>query len=370
MNRKKIRVACVAGGLTTGGVESVIYNYVSHMVRENYEWFYISYDTPDIEVQQKFEKLGFQVYSVTKKKDHFFKSCKEVLHILKENKIEIVHSHMTLMCFVTNILGRMAGARSCISHSHLAQHPAGIKRMVYFLFKCLSKWTATDYFACGYEAGCYLFGKKMMEQKRVTILNNALDYERFCLQPQKREKIRAQYGLENLHILGHIGRFTEQKNHEFLLKIFAAYHKKDADSRLVLIGNGPLMEQTEKLAKELGIYEKILFVGVTQAVAEWYMALDVFVFPSLYEGLSVAALEAQISGLPVISSDTVAAETALSEEMQFLSLHAEPDEWAERIQSVLGRRFSDGIQQRLQARSLDIFEEAKKLDLYYQNVVK
>lgn len=367
---KKIRVAFVAGGLTAGGVESVIYNYVSHMEQENYEWFYISYDTPDSEVQEKFENLGFRVYSVTKKKENFFKSCKEVLHILKENKIDIVHSNMTLMCFVTNILGRMAGAKSYISHSHLAQYPTGIKKIVYFFFKCLSKWTATDYFACGHEAGTYLFGKKMMADGKVTILNNALDYERFCFQPEKREKIRKEYGLENRHVLGHIGRFTEQKNHEFLLKIFAAYSKRDPESRLVLLGNGPLMEKTEEDARKLGIYDKILFVGVTQAVDEWYMAMDVFVFPSLYEGLSVAALEAQISGLYIVSSDTVAGETALSEAMQFLSLNDTPEVWADKIQEVMGKRFSDNIQKRLRERNLDIFEEVTKLDLYYRNAVK
>lgn len=367
---KKIKVAFVAGGLTTGGVESVIYNYVSHIESRNYEWFYISYDIPDRNVRKRFEELGFHIYVVTKKKENIFKSCREVYEILKKNKIQIVHSHMTLMCFITNILGKMAGAEVLISHSHLALHQRGVKRIIYAIFKCLSKWTATDYFACGYEAGCYLYGKRMMESGRVIILNNALDYDRFRFCSEVRERVRTDWGLQDKYVIGHVGRFSEQKNHYFLLRIFAKYKKVNENSHLVLVGDGPLMVQMKEEAKQLGITDAVLFVGPTDKTEECYMAMDLFLFPSLYEGLSVAALEAQIAGLPVLASDTVARETALTGNMHFLSLDSPSKEWVQEIDRLCGKRVEKGIRKRLQAKELDISREAQKLDSYYQAMVR
>ena len=149
----KKRIAHIAGGLTTGGVEAVIYNYFSKIDRKDYELYYITYDTPDPAVKKKFEDIGFHVYEVTKKKENLKKSCKEVYTILKENHINIVHSHMTLMSFVTSFLGKLCGIKVRIAHSHLALYPTGIKKPVYAFFKFCTRVTSTDYMACGKKAG-------------------------------------------------------------------------------------------------------------------------------------------------------------------------------------------------------------------------
>ena len=130
----KIKIAHVAGGLTTGGVEAVVYNYFSHMPSKDYELYYISYDTPNEQVKEKFEALGFHVYEVCKKKDNFLRSCSQVLRILKENDIQIIHSHMTLVCFITSMLARLCGVKVCIAHSHLAPQVTGIKKYMYGIF--------------------------------------------------------------------------------------------------------------------------------------------------------------------------------------------------------------------------------------------
>lgn len=366
MKTERIAVAHVAGGLTTGGVESVIYEYVSHMDRDAYRWIYISYDAPDEAVRRRFEALGFTVYAVTKKKENFWKSCREVYGILRENRVRIVHSHMTLMCFVTNILGRLAGAKTLISHSHLVLYPKGIRRPLYRAFKWLSTATATDLFACSRDAGVYLYGRKRMERGQVRVMNNAVDCERFCYDGAVRERMRREWGFEGKQALGHVGRFTEQKNHRFLLEVFAAYRRVWPESVLVLVGNGPLLEETKRRAAALGLADAVVFAGASETVEEWYMAMDVFVFPSIYEGLGIAALEAQLAGLPALASLEVPKEAALTEQMVFYPLAAGAENWSVRIREMMGKRYAEDLRDILEERGLEIGAEAKKLDRFYR----
>lgn len=366
MTGKKTVVAHVAGGLTTGGVESVIYEYVSHMDPQKYQWIYISYDTPDGEVRARFEALGFQVFAVTKKKEHFLKSCGEVYDILKKNQVQIVHSHMTLMCFVTNILGRMAGAEKVISHSHLVLYPRGLKRLVYEGFKWLSTVTATDWFACSRAAGAYLYGHRRMDRGQVVVMNNAIDYDRFCYRETIRSRMRLAWGLKHRQVIGHVGRFTEQKNHRFLLEIFAEYHRKEPDSFLLLVGDGPLKEEMETRAAAMGLKDAVLFAGACEQVQDWYMAMDVFVFPSIYEGLGIVALEAQLAGLPVLASMEVPREAALTEHMVFLPLEEGAEKWSALIRQMMGKRYTEDLRGILEDRHLEICAEAEKLDQFYR----
>ncbi len=363
---EKITVAHVAGGLTTGGVESVIYQYVSHMPSDRYNWIYVSYDTPDQTVQKRFEQKGFRVYSVTKKKENFFKSCWEVFHIFKENKVQIVHSHMTLMCFVTNILGLAAGAKVRISHSHLVLSPDMGKRILYWFFKKLTTWTATTLFACSTAAGEYLYGKRNMSAGQVIIMNNALDCEAFCFDYDTRERLRETYGLKGKTVLGNVGRFTEQKNQEFLIQTFKKYQETDPESRLILVGDGPLMDAMKQLTINLEIENKVLFVGSTSKANEWYMAMDVFVFPSLYEGLGIAALEAQAAGLPVLMSSEVPKEAVLTDQVISYPLEAGAEEWARQIQICREKGRGADIYHILKEKHLDIKTEALRLDHFYR----
>lgn len=367
---KKIRIAHIAGGLTTGGVESVIYNYFSHMDRKDYDLIYISYDTPDPQMQKRFEKIGFTVYSVTKKKENLWKSCKEVYTIMKKHKINIVHSHMTLMCFITSILGRMAGARVRIAHSHLAQHPSGIKKFIYWTFKIMTRITATDYFACGQEAAQYLYGKSICQKGKVTILNNAVEPELFAYQEKKRKKIRNFYAIEDKLCIGHVGRFTEQKNHHFLIEIFEQIHREYPETVLLSVGSGPLMEEIKNQVKEKKLEDAVIFTGSRNDIDELYQAMDIFVLPSLYEGLAVVLVEAQFAGLTIYTSDKVTKEIGITPNLNYIPLQKSAKEWAEEIMenAVCGRR--NDVYPILKQAGYDIFIESKKLDAFYQKRVE
>ena len=369
----KIKIAHVAGGLTTGGVEAVIYNYFSHMNLDDYELYYISYDTHNEAVQKKFEALGFHVYEVCKKKDNFFKSCKQVLDILKENEIQVIHSHMTLMSFVTSVLAKMTGIKVCIAHSHLAQHITGPKKFVYAMFKCLTKWTSTHYFACGQEAAMYLYGPKVVEQNKVFLMHNAIDTKKFAYDEKVREQMRKELEVEDAFCIGHLGRFTEQKNPLFLIDVFHEVAKRREDARLVLLGEGPLLEEAKEKVTDYQLDEKVKFVGSVTNPEQYYQAMDVFFLPSLYEGLAVSLVEAQCNGVPVVTSDKVTKEICLSSQYKVVPLAAEESVWAEEIcrlaqePDVLARK--NGYRMVEDAGySIDI--EAAQLDKFYKQVVK
>ena len=364
---EKIIVAHVAGGMTTGGVEQVVYDHAAHQREGRYRWIYISYNEPDSQVREKFESLGFQVYQVPRKKEHFLKSCLEVYRIFKEQKVRIVHSHMTVMCFITNILAWAAGIKMRISHSHLVLYPSGIKRPLYGIFKWLDRVTATHWVACSQAAGEYLFGKNAVKNHRVWVMGNGLDYSRWKYSPVLRKQMRTAYGLEDMTVLGHVGRFTEQKNHAFLLEVFRKYNDRIPRSRLVMAGDGPLMDQIKEKALSMGILDAVLFVGSVPDPSPWYMAMDLFVFPSVYEGLGIVALEAQATGLPVLASEEVPKEAALTEEMRFLALEEGAQRWADMLMKMKAGHRETDLGKILKERNLDIGTLAEKLDRFYQN---
>lgn len=370
---EKIRIAHVAGGLTTGGVEAVIYNYFSHMNTEQYELVYISYDTPDPAVQSRFEALGFTVYSVTKKRDNFLKSCMEVFSILKKHRIQIVHSHMNLMCFVTNILGLLTGAKVRISHSHLAQQHGGWKKQAAGFCKWLDRISATEYFACSQDAGIYLFGQKAWDAGSVHILNNAIETGAFRYDPVRAARYRQELGLEDAVVIGNVGRFTEQKNQDFSLDIFREFRTLCPGSKLVLAGSGPDLERIRARTEEMGLQDAVLFPGSVTEPQKWYQIMDAFLFPSRYEGLGIVAVEAQAASLPVLASDVVPEAIVVSDWVEFLPLDASARCWAEALQRLIGRQdtrnHTAALTDALRRHHYDIETEVGMLDRFYKHAL-
>ncbi len=367
----KKRIAHIAGGLTTGGVEAVIYNYFSKIDRKDYELYYITYDTPDPAVKKKFEDIGFHVYEVTKKKENLKKSCKEVYTILKENHINIVHSHMTLMSFVTSFLGKFCGIKVRIAHSHLALYPTGIKKPVYAFFKFCTRVTSTDYMACGKKAGEYLYGKANMKNGRVRIMNNAIDTEKYAYNEEIRNKKREELQIGDRFCIGHVGRFAEQKNHAYLIDIFYEVHKKKEDAVLLLVGDGPLQEDVKARVHQYGLDDAVIFAGSRDDVGELYQAMDLFVLPSLFEGLALVLVETQCAGLRILVSDAVTDEIKMTDRMEYLPLH-DKKVWVNKILSMTEEIKEENLALRSRGREevaksgYDIMTEAKKLDRFYE----
>ncbi len=367
---KKI-IAHVAGGLTTGGVEAVLYNYFSNMNLEEYELHYIAYDTPNPVEQEKFEKLGFKVHVVTKKKDNLIKSFREAYSVIKENHINIIHSHMTLMCFVTSFLGMLCGVKVRIAHSHLAQHPTGIKKVIYAFFKLFTRITSTHYYACGEEAGKYLFGKRNMKKGKVRIINNAIDTDKNSYSEEIRKKKREQLQLGEKTCIGNVGRFTEQKNQSFLIDVFREVHKQNENTILVLVGEGPLLDDVKKKVKEYDLLGAVLFLGARSDVNELYQAMDVFALPSLYEGLALVLVEAQCADLPILTSDTVTKEIEITNNMKYLPLN-DTQVWTKELLELCANttKTRKDVSEVVREFGYDIKKESEELDLLYNEQLK
>ncbi len=360
----KITVAHVAAGLDRGGVEMVVYRYLSHMDPDSYRWIYITYKPSEEGMRRMFEEKGIHVFQVTRRKDNLLKSCFEVWKILKENQVQILHSHLTQTCFLSNLVGIAAGVKVRITHAHMVLYPKGLEKPLLLVFRKLSIWTATAKFACSKEAANDFYGKK--GAKTAVIMNNALDLNRFHFDADVRTQMRKTWGLEGVTLLGHVGRFSKAKNQEFLLNVFAEYHRQEKDSRLVLVGGGPLLDEVKAKAAELKVEDCVLFIPPTEEVNRWYMAMDVFVFPSQFEGFGLTALEAQLAGLPVVASSRVPKEVAFSDKVRFVSLEEGIQVWTDQIRAAAADGRGEDIRDKLTAANLDIGTEAKKLDHFYR----
>lgn len=242
---------------------------------------------------------------------------------------DIIHLHSVNIGFMCYPSAKKYGVKNLISHSHATVYSDkplnAIRNKI--LCKNLLK-QANIYMACSKAAGEFLYGKQNMD--KVVVLNNAIECEKFRFSNEVRCEYRKKLGLEQKFVIGNVGRFCEQKNQLFLIDIFVECLKLNPNSELILVGDGPMKEQVKNKVKELKISDKVQFLGTRNDIEKILSAIDVFVLPSLFEGLPVIGIEAQASGLPMIVSDTVTNELNLGN-INFISLDTQPEEWAKKI---------------------------------------
>lgn len=209
-----------------------------------------------------------------------------------------------------------------IAHSHSTSNPKEWKKnLLKNALRPFSKKYATDYFACSELAGRYLFGDKTFNKGEVKIIHNAIDVEKFKYDPEARKKLRKEIGIKDSDfVIGHIGRFVEQKNHRFLIDIFTKVKKEKKNAKLVLVGQGPLREEIEERVKNLGLEKDVFFLGQRSDTNKLYSVFDVFCLPSLYEGLPVVGVEAQANGVPCVFSDRITKEIFVSQNLEIIDI--------------------------------------------------
>ena len=264
--------------------------------------------------------------------------AREVGKFLRSHHYDIVHIHSlsdTMMALISTEAGK-AGASKVIVHSHCGGQADGIKHKALVLLSSLvMERHVTIYCACSRLAADWKFTPKHAES--AIILNNGIDEERYLFDEEKRRQVRMSLGYtEDTFVVGHVGRFTYQKNHPFLIEVFTEIAKRDGNVQLLLVGDGEDIERIRQLVKSHGLKEKVTFTGSVTNVEDYLQAMDVFVLPSRFEGLPIVGIEAQTSGLPVITADTVSREVDLTGEVQFLPLES-PALWAENILNAKGR---------------------------------
>lgn len=358
-----VNILYVNGGpMNRGGIETFMMNYVHYM---NSNAVHIDFVVTGFEkgsYDDELESLGCRIYRLPKKSKHPIAYQKKLKKILSNGKYKIVHSHADAMsCWVLKI-AKECGVPVRIAHSHNTQHLTTnpIKFHINeFARKNINKY-ATNRFACSNDAGKWLFGEVSF-----TVIHNAIDSNNFKFDVVKRKNLREKYGVnDNIILLGHVGRFDTQKNHIFLIDMFAELAKRNENYRLMCVGDGWLRDDIEKQIGEKCLSNKVILAGQQENARDYYNAFDLYVFPSLFEGFAFVLIEAQANGLICVNSDGVPQETNLSGTEKMLYLPLEKQVWVEKIYE-LGRPDRYDGEKYVVERGYDITHEAKKLENMY-----
>lgn len=368
MSSKKypIRIAHIVGKWVGGGVEAVIMNYYKNIDRSKIQFdFLIDNDSTNIPYQE-IEQLGGKVILIPPYQK-LLSYQKELKKVLKEGNYKIVHSHINTLSIFPLRVAKQANIPIRIAHSHSTTNKKEkAKNLMKQTLRPFSKRYATDYFCCSELAGRWLFGNKEYNQNHVFLLNNAIDISKFQYNKTIRNQKRKHLNIgENTLVIGHIGRFVKQKNHEFLIDIFKEIHNQRKDSILLLIGQGPLLEPIKQKVKNLNLTNSVLFLGQRNDANELYQAMDVFLLPSLYEGLPVVGVEAQAASLLCILSTSMTKETKVLDTTEFISLEESPTTWATHLLNSYHNFKRTSNQQEIQHNGFDITKETKKLEKKY-----
>ena len=366
----KIRILHIIAGFIGGGVEEFLYNNIINMPKEDYDISVITYDKLIKSCIDKFKKLDIKIFELNNSNVKDIKNCKAIYNIIKENKFDIVHIHLTEFSMYPCFIARLLNTKIIIAHSHnIYVDSREIERLKFLVHKRITNLLANRYMACSRGAAISLFGKKNVQKNKVKLINNGINIERFKFNEDMRKSVRKQLQIEQDEIvIGNIGRFTEQKNHRFILDVFEKISKVKNNYKLLLIGEGVLKEDIKEYALKLGLKDKVIFKDNTDRIEEIYNAIDYFLFPSKYEGLGMVVIEAQVNGLKVLASYAIPQEAKITNNMKFLSLKTSPEEWAKLIiqESFYERK---KIAETAEILKFDSRNTAMELDKYYKSEV-
>lgn len=354
MENEPIRVLNLFTIMNRGGAETMVMNYYRKIDRTKVQFDFLVHRTEKGAYDDEIRALGGKIYYMCPiYPQNFNKYKKDIKKFFNEHKeYKIIHSHMSELGYFALKEAAKQNIPVRICHAHNTPTKFDLKMIIRTYFKKAMLPYITDMFTCSKDSGIWLFGKK--NENRLVIMKNAIDAEKYRYNKEKEEEIRKQLHLEKKYIVGHVGRFNKQKNHEFLIRIFKEICNKRDDAVLILVGKGNEEEKIRKIVKEEGIKDRVIFYGETEKVYEIMQVFDSFVFPSLFEGLGIVLIEAQAAGIQCFTSkDTVPEDVKITELLEYISLNKQPDEWADEI-----------LKKKIEKK--DMFEEIKKngFDIY------
>lgn len=337
---KKINVVYYSEKWTSGGIEAFIMNLFRNIDRNKFKVTILTSQNETEIYDEEIRRLGGKKLSTLNKKYvspiiRTLKNFKEFQNEIKKINCDILHLNICHgVAMVYAYLAKKAGIKHVIIHSHnsnIGEKNRGIKTIGHNICKNIFEKYADEYFACSDLAAKWLYTKKTLNKGKVILINNAIDTKSFIFNEEERNKLRKKLGIEDKFVVGHIGRFNEQKNHEYLIDIFYEIYKKNNNCVLLLIGDGELKENIIQKVNELKLKDSVIFYGETREIPQILWAIDVFILPSLFEGKPVVGIETQAASLKAYLSDTITKTVKISEYIEYISIKEEPKIWAEKV---------------------------------------
>lgn len=358
---KPIRILQVVTHMNRGGLETMIMNYYRHIDREKIQFDFLVHRDGRAAYDDEIEALGGKIYCLPRLVPWGITYRRALNAFFAEHtQYKIVHVHQDCLSSVILKAANNYGIPTRIAHSHNASQDRNLKYIIKQIYKKSIPQYATELFACGAQAGNWMFGGTSYQ-----ILNNAIDTAQYQYGSERAVRVREMLGIPVCAtVIGHVGRFSHQKNHSFLIDVFHKVMQKNPSSYLLMVGDGELRPCIEEKVKMLGIERNVIFTGVRSDVADLMQAMDVFLFPSFYEGLPVTLVEAQAAGLPCIISDAIPKDCDLTDRISRCSLEEPAEIWADRILENRQAVRKDASEE-IAAAGFDIKENSKWLQSQY-----
>ena len=363
---KLVRILQIVNVMDRAGLETMLMNYYRNIDRSKIQFDFLTHrDTPGA-YEKEIVSLGGNIYRAPRlypqNYEKYFAFMKSFFEEHKEYKI--VHSHIDSMSAFPLLAAKRAEIPYRISHSHSSRFDMDFKLPIKYLARLTVPYVANIYCACGNKAAEFMYGSRTTK-----IIHNAIDLKQFQYNEETRNEARKKLGIDRQLVIGHVGRYYYVKNQEFLLDIVKIIKKEYSDVQLLLVGKGQDESMLREKTARLGLTNNVHFLVDRADVCDLYQAMDVFVMPSLFEGLPVVGVEAQANGLPCLFSDNISSEVVITKQANTMSLKESPQAWANRILS-LRRDKNLNVQGVMRAQGYDIKLEAEKLMKWYLNLAK
>ncbi|WP_373212124.1 glycosyltransferase family 1 protein [Ruminococcus sp. 5_1_39BFAA] len=368
---KCIHVLHVIRAMDRGGAETMIMNLYRRIDRSRIQFDFLVHVERKCDYDDEILRLGGRIFRVVPYRIYnYFSYKKQCGKILEEHpEVKIVHGHIGSCA---SVYLRVANKRQryTIAHSHAMNKMDNVADIIFKIMTFDNRWLADFYLGCSNEAGIDQYGKKVAASEKFQVLNNGIDAGQYCYNAEMQKHMKKSLGFEEKIVFGHVGRFIPLKNHKFLVEIFREIEKIEPRAEFILVGRGELEDKIKDRVHDMGIADKVHFLGVREDIAELMIMMDGFIFPSIHEGLGIVAVEAQAAGLPCVISEGIPDEAVVTENVKRLELSLGAETWAKTILQMYKDTQRSSQLDAIKKADYDISVTVRQLENIYCNAVK
>lgn len=361
----QVRILQIVTNMGRGGLETMLMNYYRHIDRDQVQFDFLVHRSEPADYDEEILSMGGIIHRLPtlNPTDAAYRRAANTF-FMTHPEYRVVHSHLDCMSSVPLRYAKKAGVPVRIAHAHSSNQTKDTRYPLKIIYRNRILKYATHLYACGQRSGQWMF-----RGKPFSVLKNAIDAEQYVFNRETRQSVRERLGVgPNELLVGHVGSMTSPKNHEFIVEIFAALKKRQPESALILVGDGWKRERIQALVDEKGLTKSVIFTGIRSDVPQLLQAMDVFLLPSIFEGVPLVLIEAQAADLPCVISECVPSETLLIPRLfRRLELSVPAEKWAETIVSVSNGARENTLED-IRAAGYDIRLAARQLERLYLNL--